>query len=401
MWASSSEESPKSSRQLSYILNGGITLPCVVPPFLYEAARFLTETIARFAETDIMSGMTFAEPSKDALWKGADFSSKDDVAVDLDPGAVANSLTEVRALAAAGRDAVTVEKHEAPMTALAPQLAEVRDIVLNGRGLVILRGFPVDALSQPEIEIFYWAVGLHLGLPVSQSVMGDRLGHVIDVSGKDSNTRAYRNSNELTPHTDPADILAFLCLKPAKTGGVSYFASSHTVHEEIRKTRPDLLERLYRGYRWHRFGEQPEGYDPITPHRVPVYSERDGLLSCRVVRQYIEIAADEYPELGFDDIDREALDLFDALAVRKDIGFEFTLASGEAIIANNFTVLHSRTAFDDYDDPALKRHLLRLWIEADPTRPVVKETFIYGDGIVGIPPRPGSTPFYENRVALN
>ncbi|MEQ9491702.1 MAG: TauD/TfdA family dioxygenase [Alphaproteobacteria bacterium] len=345
--------------------------------------------------------MTFADPSPDALWKGADFSSKDDVAIDLDRDAVAACLPDIRALAAAGREAVSVERHEAPMTALAGQLATVRDTVLNGRGLVILRGFPVDALSQTEIEIFYWAVGLHLGLPVSQSVMGDRLGHVIDVSGRDSNARAYRNSNELTPHTDPADVLAFLCLKPAKSGGVSYFASSHTVHEEIRKTRPDLLERLYRGYRWHRFGEQPDGFDPITPHRVPVFSERDGLLSCRVVRQYIEIAADEYPELGFDDLDREALDLFDALAVRKDIGFEFTLASGEAVIANNFTVLHSRTAFDDYDDPALKRHLLRLWIAANPTRPVVREVFVYGDGEPGIPPRAGSTPFYENRVALN
>lgn len=345
--------------------------------------------------------MKFAEPSKATLWKGGDFTSKDDVAIDLDPASIAACLDQVKALAAAGRDAVSIEAHEAPMTDLADQLSEVRDIILNGRGLVILRGFPVDTLDQNEIEIFYWAVGLHLGLPVSQSVMGDRLGHVVDVSGKDSNTRAYRNSNELTPHTDPADILSFLCLRPAKSGGISYFSSSHTVHEEIRRTRPDLLERLYKGYRWHRFGEQPEGYDPITPHHVPVYSECDGLLSCRIVRQYVEIAADEYPELGFNDLDREALDLFDALAVRKDIGFEFTLASGEAVIANNFTVLHARNAFEDYDDPALKRHLLRLWIESNPTRPVVKETFIYGDGIVGIPPRAGSTPFYENRVELN
>lgn len=345
--------------------------------------------------------MAFAKVPEVTQWKAADFASKEDVTIDLDPSAVAALLPSVRALAATGRVLVEIEPDDLPMPALETALSSVRETVLHGRGMVILRGFPVDELSQSEIELFYWLVGQHLGRPVSQSVMGDRLGHVIDVSGKDSNARAYRNSNELTPHSDPGDILAFLCLNPAKRGGESLFASSHTVHEEMRRTRPDLLQRLYRGYRYHRFGEQPEGYDPITPHRVPVYSEKDGLLSCRIVRQYIEIAADEYPELTLDPIDTEALDLFEGLAARDDICFRFTLARGEAIIANNYTVLHARTAFEDFEDPSLKRHLLRLWLHAKPARPTVREIYIYGDGEPGIPPKPGSVPFYRNRVEMN
>jgi len=342
----------------------------------------------------------FAEPSPAALWRGSDFNSKDDVAVDLDPVLVAETLDEVRRIAA-GREAVDVTKDDLPLAPLAGQLRQVRDEVMDGRGLVILRGFPVDALNQREIEVFYWACGLHLGRPVSQSVMGDRLGHVIDVAGKDKNERAYRNSNELTPHTDPGDILAFLCLQPAMSGGVSLFASSHTVHEEMRKRRPDLLERLYKGYRWHRFGEQPEGLEPITPHRVPVYSERDGHLSCRIVRQYVEIAADEDADCRFEPEDVEALDMFDAIAAEDGVGYWFTLGRGEAIVANNFTVLHARTAFDDDTDPARKRHLLRLWIAGEPPRPVVDGVWVYGIGEPGIPPKEGRVTGYRNNVDIN
>lgn len=333
-------------------------------------------------------------------WRGSDFSSKDDIAVDLDTDVIRGLLPAVRDLVKSGRSTTEYMRDDFPLDELAGQLAELRDLVLYGRGIAILRGFPVNALSQAENEAFYWCVGLHLGSPVSQSVMGDRLGHVIDVSGKDKQARAYRNSEELTPHTDPADILAFLCLRPAMSGGVSHFSSSHTVHEEMRRQRPDLLARLYRGYRWHRFGEQPEGFDPITPHRVPVYSERDGVVSCRIVRQYIEIAADEYPELALTDDDREALTMFERLAAEDDICFKFTLAPGEAVVANNYTVLHARTAFEDYGDPALKRHLLRLWLHADPPRPTVPEIFIYGDGEPGIPPKPGHEPFYKHNIDI-
>lgn len=339
----------------------------------------------------------FARPNPAALWKGTDFASKDDVAVDLPRDAVAALLPSVRELAG-GREAVTLSRDDEPMRALAPTLEILRGIIMEGRGFAILRGFPVAELSQREIECFYWLVGLHLGDPVSQSVMGDRLGHVIDVSGKDMNARAYRNSTELHPHSDPADILAFLCLHPAMKGGESLFSSSHLVHEIMRAERPDLLTRLYRGYPYHRFGEEPLGWDKITPHRVPVFSARDGHLSARLVRQYVEICADEYPEFALEPEDIEALDMFEGLAARD--GYRFTLDTGEAIIANNYMVLHARSAFEDYPDEARKRHLLRLWLHADPPRPTVREIFLYGDGEPGIPPRPGSTPYYENRVEL-
>jgi hypothetical protein len=345
--------------------------------------------------------MTFAIPNGSTLWKGSDFTSKKDVTLTLDRAAVDAILPDMRRLAAREGAVTDIPPEDMPTLPFADQVEQAREILVSGRGMVILSGFPVEDLGQREIETFYWVVGHRLGTPVSQSVLGDRLGHVMDVSGKDVTARAYRNSNELTPHSDPGDLLSFLCLRPAMRGGESLFASSHMVHEIMREERPDLLARLYRGYHWHRFGEQPDGFDPITPRRVPVFSEKDGLLSCRIVRQYIEIAADEDPACALDDVDREALDMFDALAAREDVAFRFTLAAGEAILANNYTVLHARTAFEDGPTEAEKRHLLRLWLRTDPPRPVAPDVYIYGPGVFGIPPKAGAQPVYQHRVTVN
>ncbi len=341
----------------------------------------------------------FAAVSENAVWRGSDFSSKSDVAIDLSYDALEPGMASLRALIQTEREPQTIGLDELPLSSWADQLEDLRQQVLHGRGFAILRGIPVGSVSLEETQILFWGIGLHLGRAVSQSVMGERLGHIIDVTEKDPHARAYRNRSELTPHTDPGDILSFLCLHPAKTGGISQFSSSHLVHEKLRAERPDLLARLYRGYRYHRFGEQADGADPVTVHRVPVFSECDGRLSCRYVRQYIEIAADEHPDITLDELDREALDRFDALA--HDNRFEFTLEPGEAIVANNFTVLHARTGFEDYPDPDRKRHLLRLWLAAEPQRPVVPEIYIYGGREPGIPPQPGRTPSYAHGVEIS
>jgi alpha-ketoglutarate-dependent taurine dioxygenase len=302
-------------------------------------------------------------------------------------------IAAARASLAAGKPLETLTADDLPLGALAEAVAELRDELLSRSGFAIVDGFPVNTLTTEEIERVFWGIGLRLGRPVSQSVMGERLGHVRDVTKTDPNARANRNNSELTPHTDPADMLTFLCINPATSGGISRFTSSMAIHEEIRRTRPDLLERLYRGYRYHRLGEQQPDALPITPHRVPVFSTHKGYTSCRYVRIYLEVAAEEHPDIELDDTDLEALDLLEALAADPSFHFEFALRAGEAVFANNFTVLHARSSFQN--DPSLPpRHPLRLWLAADPARPITPNILHY-DGEPGIQPIDGQTPSYE------
>ena len=232
---------------------------------------------------------------------------------------------------------------------------------------------PVDRRTVDELGQMFWGIGLRLGTAVSQSVMGERLGHVINVTDVDPHARAYRNRSELAPHSDPGDLLSFLCIRPAEAGGVSRFVSSLAVFDEIRRARPDLLAVLARGFRYHRFGEQGPDDELITPHHLPVFSQCEGVVSGRYVPEYVQIAADEDPTIELTDIDHEALDLLHATTNRGDLVLDFTMAAGEAVVANNYTVFHARTAFTD--SPEHQRHLLRLWLAADPWFP-----------------RPGSTP---------
>jgi len=329
-----------------------------------------------------------------SLWNRTDVPDTDAIAVDLPDDDLAELESAARRLAANGVDPVDAGPDDLPLGPVAPLVAEVRTEVLDGRGIALLRGFPVQRCTVDEVALMFWGIGLRLGRAVSQSVMGERLGHVINVTDTDPHARAYRNRSELSPHSDPGDMLSFLCIRPAMTGGVSRFVSSLSVFDEIRRERPDLLVVLARGFRYHRFGEEGPGDDPVTPHRVPVFSECNGLVSGRFVREYVEIAADEDHSIVLTDVEREAIGYLEATANRPDLALDFTMAAGEAVVANNFTVFHARTAFTD--DPDRRRHLLRLWLAADPPRPVVPETMQY-PGEPGIPPQWGRTPSFASR----
>ena len=328
------------------------------------------------------------------LWDRSDVPDVDAIAVDIPAGDLADLEAAARRLAADDVDPVEAGPDDLPLGALASLVDDLRTEVLHGRGIALLRGFPVERCTVDEVALMFWGIGLRLGRAVSQSVMGERLGHVINVTDADPHARAYRNRSELSPHSDPGDLVSFLCIRPAPSGGVSRFVSSLSVFDEIRRERPDLLALLARGFRYHRFGEQGPDDEPVTPHRIPVFSECEGMVSGRFVREYVEIAADEDPSITLTDADREAIGLLEATANRSDLALDFTMAAGEAVVANNFTVFHARSAFTD--DPEHRRHLLRLWLAADPPRPVVPETMHY-IGEPGIPAQPGRVPSFASR----
>lgn len=332
------------------------------------------------------------------LWRGEQFNGIDVLAVDLNDELLSDLQEAALLLAAAGADPATLTGEDLPPGPLVPILGALRQTLLDGRGIAVLRGLPVERLPTNVIELMFLGIGLELGTPESQSVMGEVVGHVTDVTDTDPHARAYRDRSELSPHTDLADLFSLLCVRPARTGGVSRFVSALTIHEEMRRQRPDLLERLYRGFHYHRFGEEGPGQESITPHRVPVFSSLDGMVSCRYVRQFIDMAADEDPGSALTDEDIEALDMFEETAERPDLRIEHTLAAGEAVVANNYTVLHSRTAFKDHADASRRRLLLRLWLSVDPPRPVVAETRLHATG-PGITFQPGRTPSYATNVA--
>lgn len=328
-----------------------------------------------------------------SAWRPSDFSSKADFSLTLSDAHLDAFDRALAANRAANRTLEDVTRQDFPLDAIADDVDAWRHEVLHGRGFVVLANFPVERYDEDDIATIYWGLGTHFGRAVSQSNLGDRLGHVIDVGGKDRRERAYRNSRELTLHTDRADLLGMLCLHKAMQGGISGYASIHTIYNDILASKSELLEPLFRGFHYHRFGEQRPGEPPVTPQRVPLFSELGGKLSTVFLRAYIEMGARELDtELSAEEV--AALDYFEEVARRDNVKLQFLLQPGEAIFFNNCILLHNRTSFEDDPDPARRRHLLRLWLMLDDAWPWVPAVQAY-KGVEGIAVREDGTTYYS------
>lgn len=301
-----------------------------------------------------------------SAWAATDFAGKDDFAFDLAPRHVA--ALERATEAARGRALEAIGPDDFDLSSILDDVARLRDEILFGRGFVLVRGFPVAHHGLDTITTMYWGLGAHLGRAVSQSLMGDRLGHVLDASGGNEHARGYRSAKELDPHTDSDDIVGLLCLRPGKVGGESLLSSAPHIHNVLADEAPAHLDTLKRGFHYHWNGEEPDGEPPVTPYRIPVFAQQDGVWSTVYLRHFINKAFEAAGATPAED--KAALDAMDAVAKRADVQLRFRLEPGEAILFNNYTCLHARTAFVDDPAPGRHRHLLRLWLQARPPRPV-------------------------------
>lgn len=330
-----------------------------------------------------------------SAWKAVDFKSKDDFAIDLTARHVDALEAEVAAYKKAGSDHDGLNPESFPLTPIKDDIQSWRHEVLHGRGLLMLRGVPVDRMSADDLRILFLGLGTHIGRPVSQSKNGELIGDVVNIGGKDRNERAYRSSRQLKLHTDRCDHIGMLCIRKAMEGGISGYASALAVHNEILATKPELLGPLYNGFHHHRFGEQPPGEPIVTKERIPTISVTDGVPNVICIRGYIDLAVDE-GHITLSDLEKEALDTFEAIADSRDFRLDLVIEPGEASFTNNCCVLHTRTAFEDSPDPEQKRHLLRLWLRED-SRPAASGVIAHkGQGIL---PQKGQGTYYNSATA--
>ena len=322
-------------------------------------------------------------------WLGAEFN-RGALYWDFTPAHLA-AIDELMAkLAGDKRPFHQIAKRDFSHPALDADLAKLLAYIKTGPGLVVMRGFPVDRYTPEEMQTVYWGIGAHFGIGCSQSADGDYLGYVTNVAKA---SRGYTTDRELSLHTDSAEIVGLLCVRAAKEGGMSIYASSPKVHEIIAREHPEYLAVLERGFRCDRRGEEAPEDDPVTPYRVPVFSEAGGLLSTRFVRGVIDRGAETLGQ-PLSELEKAALAFFEEVAQRDEVRLELTLRPGEASFISNYEMLHARTGFVDHDDPARKRLLYRLWLMGDPPRPMRKEVHLYQNrsGRMGVDPQLGRGP---------
>lgn len=319
---------------------------------MYKSLR--AQTLHYFARPH--TGMPEGAVESPADWRGAAMSQRSDWQYRLSAADVEECQAAVRHAEATGKPMGEMTREDFPLPHLSTRIGIWRHDIRHGRGFVLLRGLPVAQWTEAQSALFYWGFGHHLGIPGAQNPQGDLLGHVRDQrTGGD--IRYYRTNKALAPHCDTADVVGLLCLKTAKSGGLSRIASSVAVYNELLRRKPQLVPRLFEPMWFDTKGEGGIPAYPIPPCRhangeLRTFWQSDYYRSVEHIAHVPKLTAAEH----------ELIDAYDDIAGNPEFCLDMDLQPGDVQLISNHTILHARTGFEDWPDPDQRRHLLRLWL---------------------------------------
>ena len=303
------------------------------------------------------------EPS---VWKGTDFNEDKSWIYTLtfeDIDSIDRALNHVKRK---NLSFPNFTRHDFDVGCFATKINQISIELESGRGFALLKGLQLEHYSEADIQTLYFGLGLHMGSPVKQNTRGDILGEVMnigDIAKKD--TRVYETNAYLPYHTDPSDVVGLLCLRKARSGGLSSLVSATSIHNQILDKYPEYLSLFYKSFYYAHLGED-------LPSLSPLFSFYDGKLSCRYLRQYIELGH-EIRKHPLSTVEIEALDIFDSIANQTDLRMDMMLQPGDIQFVNNYFILHSRSEFEDHDDLSQRRKLLRLWLKMPNARQLASD----------------------------
>jgi hypothetical protein len=320
------------------------------------------------------------------VWRAADYADPASWAHQLSPAAVADLAHALAGVRARGLALDDITAADFALPSLATDLAEMAEILATGRGFALLRGIPYGEYTDEELAIILWGIGTHLGVGVSQSQKGDRIGHVQD---RGEVGRYYGIGGPIEVHMDPVDVTGLMCLRPAKRGGATPLMSSFAVRGTIAAERPDLLAVLMRGFHYGSEVVRMAGEPPVTPHRIAMFGHaQGGAPDCFYLPAAVR-TPDGGPREALCAEEREAMAFVQEVASRPEMHIPMRFEPGEIQFVNNRVILHARTDYEDWPEPGRKRHLLRLWLMVPswPARPPERQMLRSSDRAGGGIPR--------------
>lgn len=305
-----------------------------------------------------------------AAWRGGELQKRDDWQYTLSPEEVREIDVALVKATASSRPVEELTPQTFPLDKLAERLGAIQHTLEHGSGATLIRGLPVDRWSEEDATRIFFGLTSHVGTPLSQSPAGERVFHVRDEGYQEGHPKARGPSSrkQLTYHTDRCDVIAFLCLRQAKSGGENYVVSSVALYNEMLKRRPDLAEVLTQPFRYQRHNVDLGNELPY--YEQPIVSVYEGHFAANLMTVLIERAYAQPDSPPMTPLQREALDYIQELADDPALRVSFRQQPGDIVFLNNFVTLHRRSEFVDHEDPALKRHLLRIWLSVPNSRPL-------------------------------
>jgi Taurine catabolism dioxygenase TauD, TfdA family len=263
-------------------------------------------------------------------------------------------------------DVLDITRDDFPLPTLGAELEGITRELINGRGVVLIRGLPVERYGKERASSIYWGVGTYLGNPWPQNAKGHLLGDVTD-QGKAANDPTSRGNEiggiKFPFHSDGSDLVGLFCLDAGASGGASLVANALTIHNELARTEPELAAELYAPFPYDLRGENAPDSKPW--YTMPIFNRRGDRLFVRYIRPYIESTRRHEDAPRPSEAAREAMDRVDAMCADPEFHVAMTMQPGDMQFVNNYHVLHARDAYEDDRAGGRIRHLKRLWLETD------------------------------------
>ena len=244
--------------------------------------------------------------------------------------------------------------------------ATVHEELDHGCGFALIDRLPCEQWSAQECAAAYWLFASCVARPVAQSHDGKMVYDVTDsgrppgngvrpdVTNAGQNYHTDNSYNHVPPH-----YVALFCLRPARRGGLSGIVNFGWALAVMRERHPELVARLFEPFFFDRQREHAAHESMVCQH--PLFERAGERLIARLShRQVVNghvLAGEPLDERG-----RAALAAREAIVNEPTAAKTFMFEPGQIQIINNRALGHCRTAFEDFPEPARKRHLLRLWL---------------------------------------
>jgi hypothetical protein len=309
--------------------------------------------------------MMLDQPVEDVRQWTRNTIRRPDWTIELDDAAINEVMAMIRRMQETPLPLLLLHPDQFELHACREVMRRVKQSLSEGIGLVVIDRLPTDRISAAEATAVFWTLGYFLSTPVATKWDGTMLYDVTDTGRRFGyGVRGSATNVELSFHTDNAfgvaipDYVGLLCIRPALQGGISRFCNLYAAHNAMLRHDAALLRRLY----------QPAFYDRQAEHAseapkilwAPLFQYDGKRLSARLtpnlIRRGYDIAGEK-----MDDLLIEALDCLEKITRDEEYWIEFRLEAGQMQYVQNHWCAHFRSAFTDGDDPANKRHLIRVW----------------------------------------
>jgi len=252
-----------------------------------------------------------------------------------------------------------------PLDKVAKLMRSLPDRLKNGCGFFMLRGLPRDRYSDDDMAYVYFGLSAYVGKTLTQSYLGDLIGHVVNVSDYEPKSRGYRKGGGQLMHTDSCDIIGLMCLRTAISGGESRISSAVTVHNYMAQHHPESLRVLEKGLYLKRTDEDGRhATKTFSDQRIKFFNEHNGEFISYLPTGYARLC-EKSGQRPYTQEESDALYRVRKVAAMPEHYLDMGFTDGDIQFLNNRTMVHGRTDYTDAQELHKRRHLLRMWLRID------------------------------------